>query len=236
MNFFEKYFAVCHVFFSLVLASLGVFSLTIFSTGAHAQIQYIGDNVQIPFRSGASTEHRIIRFLNSGVRVEVNESQSNDEWSAVTLNSGAEGWVQNRYLENTPGAKQLLRSSEEALGKLRKKSQSQDQTIKSLKEELKALNSKIASLSAHSSSTDKELTRITDISKNAIRLDKSNQALLEENELLKASNENALQQVVKLESNQENQGMLYGVLAVLLGIILGWVMPKMRNRRSDAWV
>ncbi len=219
-----------------LLVSLSIFAL-LASAQIYAETKYIDDTLRIPLRSGATSQHRIVNFLNSGTQVElINLSEEDEGWGFVRLNSGKEGWLQVRYLRNTPAAKQQLKQSQQALAKAKTTIKEQKATISELKSELKAVKKELSDLSKHSGSADKELAHIKEISKNAIRLDHSNNQLIEENELLKASNEDALQQLTKLESNQQNRGMVYGALAVLLGIILGWIMPKMKTRQNDGWV
>lgn len=208
-----------------------------FSTNVFAEIRYIDDTLRIPLRSGASTDHRIISFLTSGTKVDQQYLDENDQdWAFVTVGDGKEGWVQVRYLKNTPAAKQLLELSQQELNKYQKLNREQSETIKTLNSEIKELKKQLDDLSRHSAKSDKELEHIKDISKNAIRLDHSNTQLLEENEQLKIVHEEYEQRIIKLESNQQNQGMIYGALAVLLGIILGWILPKMQSRRNDGWV
>jgi SH3 domain protein len=223
---------------TLSIKKFAILSLLIlFSTQIVAEIRYIDDMLRIPLRSGASSEHRIINFLNSGTKVDQQYLNENDnEWAFVTLDSNKEGWVQVRYLKNTPAARQLLALSQKELTKANNKNKEQVSNIQELKSELTELKNQLDALSKHSSKADKELEHIKEISKNAIRLDHSNNQLLEDNELLKASSEEAQQLITKLENNQKNQGIIYGALAVLIGIILGWIMPKMRSNRNDGWV
>ena len=202
-----------------------------------AEIRYIDDTLRIPLRSGASTDHRIVTFLSSGTKVDQQRlNEDDDKWAFVVLDNGKEGWVQVRYLKNTPAAKQLLAFSQQELSKVKASNSEQSATIRELKSEIKSLKKQLGELEKHSGKSDKELAHIKEISKNAIRLDHSNNQLLEENELLKAAQEENEQLITKLESKQQNTGMVYGALAVLLGVILGWIMPKMKSNRSDGWV
>lgn len=203
---------------------------------ALSEVRYIDDTLRIPLRTGASTEHRIISFLNSGTKVDQKELSEDEGWALVNVGTDKEGWVQVRYLKNTPAAKELLIYSQRELEKVKKQNREYNQTIKELNNEVKTLKQQLADLTKHSEKTDKELAHIKDISKNAIRLDHNNSKLLEENELLKASQEENQQLITKLESNQKNTGIVYGALAVLIGIILGWLMPKMKSNRNDGWV
>lgn len=207
-------------------------------TNLNAEVRYIDDTLKIPLRSGASTEHRIVRFLNSGRKVEMQYLDEDDkQWAFVSLEGGQEGWVQIRYLKNTPAAKQLLALSQKELATTKKKTKEQKSKINELKVEIKNLKDNQKSLSKHSSSADKELIHIKEISKNAIRLDHSNSKLLEENEILKANHEESTLQITKLESNQKKEGMIYGMVAVVLGIIMGLIFPRLKSTRSqDGWV
>lgn len=211
--------------------------ISFLSFNSYAEIRYIDDTLKIPLRTGATTEHRIISFLNSGTKVDVQYLKDGDDsWAFVKLDAGSEGWVQVRYLKNTPAAKDLLSYSQQEQSKLKEQNKAQAQTIKDLNTELKNLKKDLETLQKHSANSDKELEHIKEISVNAIRLDTSNNQLLEENELLKASQEESAHLVTKLENNQKNQGIIYGALAVLGGILLGWLMPKMRSSRNDGWV
>lgn len=211
--------------------------LSFFSSSAFSEIRYIDDNIKIPLRSGASTEHRIINFLDSGTKVDQQYlNETDDSWAFVIVDGNKEGWVQVRYLRTTPAAKDLLVFSQQEVNKLKQVNKEHQETIKTLNIELKTIKKELDTLSKHSGNTDKELEHIKEISKNAIRLDNNNNQLLEENELLKASHEEAQQRVVMLENNQKTEGFIYGALAVFLGAILGWLLPKMRSRQNDGWV
>ena len=208
----------------------------VFAQNTVAETRYIDDTLRVPMRSGASSEHRIISFVISGTKVDEQPSdQPNEEWAFVKLANGTEGWIQRTYLKNTPAAKELLAYSQNEVAALKQKNSEQLQEIKKISDELKEIKKQLTGLEKHSEKTDKELAYVKDISKDVVRIDTSNTQLLEENELLKASREESQQLVTKLESNQKNQGIIYGVLAVLLGIFLGWIMPKMKSNRSSDW-
>lgn len=220
------------------ILAFSAFLLTLsLSQNSWSEIRYIDDTLRVPLRSGASPEHRIISFLVSGTKVDEQPADgSNEQWAFVKLNNGSEGWIQRNYLKNTPAAKDLLAYSQSEVTALKQKNSEQAQEMKKLSDELKSLKKQMTELEKHSNQADKELAHIKAISKDVVRLDTSNSQLLEENELLKASHEESQQLVTKLESNQKNQGIIFGVIAVLLGIFIGWALPKMKSNRSSGWV
>ena len=214
----------------------GLLLLLSFNQNLWSEVRYVDDTLRVPLRSGASTEHRILNFVLSGTKLDEQPAdEPNEEWAFVKLANGTEGWIQRTYLKNTPAAKELLVYSQNEVAALKQKNNEQLQEIKKISDELKDVKKQLSELQKHSEKADKELAHVKDISKDVIRIDSTNTQLLEENELLKASHEESQQLVTKLESNQQNQGIIYGVLAVLLGIFLGWIMPKMKSNRSSDW-
>lgn len=81
----------------IIAVTLGLFLLCQTSWAAKA---YITDFFRISLRRGPSIENKILRFVPSGLPVEIYESQ--DGWSRVRLLEGEqgilEGWVLSRYL------------------------------------------------------------------------------------------------------------------------------------------
>jgi len=65
-----------------------------------AERAYVTDSFRISLRRGPSIENKILKFLPSGLPVEISESQ--DGWSRVQLSENGrtymQGWVLSRYL------------------------------------------------------------------------------------------------------------------------------------------
>jgi SH3 domain protein len=71
---------------------------------SRAENAYVTDSLKITFRSGPSTENKIISMLSSGQPVEVVESQ--EKWTHVRLlgngDGDEEGWILSQYLMTRP--------------------------------------------------------------------------------------------------------------------------------------
>ena len=84
---------------TVVLAALG---LCLISQTSWASRAFVTDNFRISLRRGPTIENKILRFIPSGLPVEVEETQ--DGWSRVHVLEGEdgilEGWVLSRYLIN----------------------------------------------------------------------------------------------------------------------------------------
>lgn len=81
----------------VVLSTLGLMLMLQTSWASKA---FVTDSFRISLRRGPSIENKILRFIPSGLPVEVNETQ--DGWNRVRLLEGddgiLEGWVLSRYL------------------------------------------------------------------------------------------------------------------------------------------
>jgi SH3 domain protein len=82
----------------IVLATLG---LSVMAQASWASKAYVTDSFRISLRRGPSIENKILRFVPSGLPVEVVQ-ETQDGWSRVRLLEAEdgilEGWVLNRYL------------------------------------------------------------------------------------------------------------------------------------------
>ncbi|MDH5259650.1 MAG: TIGR04211 family SH3 domain-containing protein, partial [Gammaproteobacteria bacterium] len=118
------------------------------------ETRYVSDEFSITMRTGQGTQHKIIKSVKTGTKLELLE-ESEDGYSKVRIPNGTEGWVLSRYLVNEPVAKDRLVSAEKKISAL------QSQTIE--------LNKKLNSLSSSSSTLEKDSSRL---SKSNIKLKK----------------------------------------------------------------
>jgi len=104
----------------IIPVTLGLFLLCQTSWAAKA---YITDSFRISLRRGPSIENKILRFVPSGLPVEIYESQ--DGWSRVRLLEGEqgilEGWALSRYLINRMPWEDQARSLRDENARLKEK-------------------------------------------------------------------------------------------------------------------
>jgi len=203
-----------------LLITLALFSFTAL---AQAETRYIVDQAKLPLRAGQGTNFAIVRMLPSGVAVEVLE-QSEAGYTRVRTKLGKEGWILSRYLMKSPAARDRLAWAEKELSKLARLQQDK----KSLEQERSQLENENIKLQA-------ELEHIRKTAANAVIIAEENRALK-----VKANNaENAFEEL-RLETQDIHSGaqqrwFLLGAGAILLGIILGFILPHLRFRRKERW-
>lgn len=200
-----------------------IISLLGFINVAQAETRYVVDQIKLPMRTGESTGHSIVRMLPSGMAVELIE-QSESGYSHVRTADGKEGWILTRYLMKTPAARDRLAELEVKLTRynvLEQEKQTLEQEINRLDGEHRRLKGDYAELQQTSSQAV---------------------AITEENKGLKAQLAEAMQELESLRqetqeirSGSSQKWFMLGGGAVILGIILGLILPGMRRRKKSRW-
>ena len=213
--------------------------LALLSTAASAQdVRYISDKQFIPVRSGAGNDYRITnRGIPSGTRLTVKQTSPDGEWAQITTDGGTSGWVRAQYLMADMPAANALRAAQAKLTSLTDANQA-------LQAELAALKSEQVELLNNASSTDsslrtvsEELAQLKQISGNAVQLDVDNRRLVEETENLRAKVDMLDAENNRLNDNLSSEAFMDGALAVLLGVIITLVVPRLwpKRRKSSSW-
>lgn len=217
---------------SLLLCTL--FSLSLFTPLSHAETQYIKDEIRIEMHSGPTTGYRIIRYLKSGATLNVIGRSEDGKWLKVETR-GKEGWVQARYASPNPIAKALLQKSEQNVATLTQAKTSLETQLAEAKAELKSIKTLQSSLESTADNLKRKLSSIEKTANNAINTERNYQLLQEKTELLNVKLEKLEEENKILENDNLEDGIIWGILAVIAGVILTLTVPKMstQKRRSE---
>lgn len=213
-----------------------LFILTLlFSFPVIAETLYVTDNLDIMVRSGKSSTHRIIGTLKSGKPVTILSKDAASGYSNVKYGNNRQGWVLTRLLSRSKAAKTRLASAEFALGKLQashKITLAELQTLKGLKSDL---NSQAADLQKQNSTATRELEKLKKTSANAVQTLQERDQLQQrvvtiERELGALKRENNV-----LKNNSAQDWFLVGAGVLFLGLLLGFLLPKISWRKKSSW-
>lgn len=196
---------------------------------------YISDDLKTALRTGPTTSHRITAFLPSGTPLKV--LSSNDEWVEVDVaNADKNGWVSKLSIQAQQGAVARLERSETKVEALQSelnelKSQLSDskQNSKSTSQELKSITDKFDRL-------NKEYEQLQEISKSAVQNYQTMQTTREELAKTKAQlNELQISHSI-LQQDNYNRGMVHALIAVIFGVIMTLIVPRLKSpSRSNKW-
>jgi len=202
------------------------------------EVRYISDKQYIPLRSGAGNEYRIThRGLPSGTRLTVSRYSDDGEWAEVTTDGDTSGWMRAQYLMKEVPAQQQLDA-------LQKKVQQDGGYTAALQEELAGvqaerdqLQAAIAEQGAQLDTTTEQLTQLRQISGNAVQLDEDYRKLVVSAEQLRSQLDMLEAENQRLHDKVDSEDFINGALAVLLGVIITLVVPRLwpKRRKSSSW-
>jgi len=202
------------------------------------ETQYISDMVLVPVRSGPSTEYRIVnRGLPSGTALLVYDQSDDGEWTEIETRGGTRGWISTQYLQKEPPAGLLINDLRLELEQVRGE---RDRLVSQLNQsstEVTEADETIVDLTTTLESTQAELTEVKRVSAAALDLDLLNQQLVAELESERSEADLLRLENVRLRERIANNQILDGALAVLLGVILAVVAPRLwpKKKRQDGW-
>ena len=198
------------------------------------ETRYVSDEFSITMRTGQGTQHKIIKSVKTGTKLELLE-ESEDGYSKVRIPNGTEGWVLSRYLVNEPVAKDRLVSAEKKISALQSQTIELNKKLNSLSSSSSTLEKDSSRLSKSNIKLKKELDSIREIAANQIALNDENKTLKEQVLSLKREMQSVQQENMSLQDRSARDWFLIGAGVCVVGIVMGLVLPNLRFRRKQSW-
>jgi len=198
-----------------------------------ASNKYVIDHILITMRSGMGSEFQILRTLPSGTELEILQVNQETGYSlARTVKNKVEGWVLTQYLSSTPIHRDRLAKIEKKLAAVEKENAQLKSNSKKSGKQSSVLQKEWDSLQAVNDKLTMDLNRIKNITKNPVKLSAENATLKSasnemEKEITFLRKENQV-----LKNSSENDGYITGASILIAGLILGFIIPMIKIRRS----
>jgi SH3 domain protein len=209
------------------------------ATAAQAQdIRYVSDKQFVPLRSGAGSDYRVThRGIPSGTRLKVARTSGDKLWAEITTDRGTTGWIRTQYLMQDVPAQTKVDAAIARAEKATQKSAALATELETLQTERVELINQLSSNDSELGTVSEQLTQLKQISGNAVQLDIDNRQLVENTENLRSEVEMLKAENLRLQDKLESEDFLNGALAVLLGVIIALVAPRLRPKRrsSSSW-
>ena len=209
--------------------------LLILSGNAVAETRYVSDTLEITMRSGKGTSFGITRMLRSGTPVEVLNVDKKSGYTQVRTNSGKEGWVLSRFLMKGQAARERLTTAEKNLAELELENRKLTTAMATLKEEKGSLESNLSALEGESRGVSQELAEIRRTASSALAIDSENKDMKGRIVSLERQLQTVQQENEALKDRTARDWFMVGAAVVLLGIIVGLIIPKIRFRKKSSW-
>ena len=201
---------------------------------ARAETNYVSDQLEVTLRSGKSTSHSILRMLRSGTPVEVLEQDKESGYSLIRA-QGKEGWVLTRYLMKGPVPRDQLADAEKKLAELELENRKMMTTMQALQDEKGEIEKASSSVDADYRKVSQELAEIKRTASSALAIDSENKELKSRLVSLERNLQTLQQENENLKDRTARDWFMLGAGVLLIGILVGLIIPRIRWRKKSSW-
>lgn len=216
------------------LSTLFMF-LLLAASAATAAPAWVSDEFEITLRSGPSTGNAIQLMVKSGMQLEVLERDADSGYSQVRTPGGTEGWVLTRYLMSEPSARQQLETLTGQLTNASTRGESLDSQLATVKNEYNSANRQITTLEREKSELESELAEIRRTAANVLGINEQNKKLMDDLASAEIRADTLEQENRQLSGQTVRYWFMAGALVLLIGIILGIWLPRIRWQRRSGY-
>lgn len=214
-----------HIFLSIIIVSL--------SLSANAKTGWLSDSQAINLRDNPSSQYITLETIYSGAVLDIIEQTESTIYQKVKAPSGQIGWINKKYVYETPVASVKLEKLQEDFDLL---TTEHNEYINAHKDTLKELEAK-KSLQKELISLKAKYDSLSLLSSKHIELDAQNTKLLENKANLEYDLEQTQIELATYKASNSTRSWITGAALVCLGIILCLILinlPK-KNGRKDGW-
>lgn len=200
-----------------------------------AETRYVTDELKITLRSGESSGHRILRMLPSGMAVEVMATNPDTGYTQVRAGD-TEGYVLTRQLLPEPTARDQLAALEAKVADLTAAPSKLQQQLTEAQDRNQQLTTANAQLQQENQTLAQDLAELQRTAGSAVQIADERNALRKQVAELTRQNADLQLHTNELENNNLQQWFLTGAGVMVGGILLGLILPNLKvRRRRSSW-
>jgi SH3 domain protein len=204
-------------------------------TGAFAQSAWVTDQFEITLRTGPSTSNAIQMMLASGTALTVVERDADNGWTRVRTPGGTEGWVLSRYLMRERSAREQLETLQAELSNANSRGSTLNTQLEDVQGQYSEASSRIETLEAEKSAVEQELAEIKRTAANVISINSENTRLRDDLAAAEIRIGSLEQENRELEGQAARFWFVTGAAVLVLGMILGIWLPRIRWQRRSRY-
>jgi SH3 domain protein len=202
---------------------------------AMAETRYVSDRLEIQMRTGKGTQFRILRMLPSGTALEILEVDQENGYSRVRTPSGVEGWVLSRFLMQGRAARDQLADAEKKLARLELENRKLSASLEDLQKTKGSIDTEREQLVKENRKLSQELEEIRRAASSALAIDAENKELKSRIVAYERQAQSLQQENEGLKDRTARDWFMVGAGVVILGMIIGLIIPRIRWRKKSSW-
>lgn len=217
---------------------VGILWLAVAAIAGAQETVYVSDKLYVPIRSGAGGDYRILhKGIPSGTALTQLGINDDETWAEVETRGGIRGFMRAQFIQSSPPAAMRVSELEEQLQQVTQERDRLRSSLSNTQSEATEVTGTASELRDQLTAVEAELTEVKRVSAAALELDAHNRTLTTELETLRADAELLRLENVRLQERISNAQIIDGALAVLLGVAVTVVVPRLvpRRRRNDGW-
>ena len=201
-----------------------------------AETRYVTDQYEFNLRAGESTRYKILRQLPSGTPLEVISVNEESGYARVRTEEGLTGYILLTYLQDDPAARRELKAMQARLAELQQEPDKLAARLSTLQSEHSALQEDYAILERDKQDLEAEVAEIRNASANAVQIDRERRQLQEQVSNLLLQVDQLEHRNLELSNQTKQQWFLIGAAVLVVGILIGLLLPSLRlRRRRSRW-
>lgn len=203
---------------------------------ARAQERYVTDELNITVRSGQNSSYRVLQSVPSGTPLEVLSENADSGYAKVRTPDGTEGYALLRYLSSEKPAQIKLAEARTEIEKLRAAAQTDPRKeLEKLRGDYQSLKLQYDTLEFENVQLSNRMEAVKGNASNVVSLmNERDEALQRANRLATELDELRVRNL-ELENHSDKKWFMAGAGVMILGIVVGIILPRVSVRRRGRW-
>ena len=219
-------------YLSRLLAITALISLSCFSLPAVSKTLYVSDQLTVPMRSGASNQHRIVKFISSGTTLNVLNSSKDGKYFQVQTLKGKKGWIEKKHVMNQPSARKRIVEMKQKFSDIDQTIVDFEAEIARLKQEKSLLKKQYESLKDEKQGLESDYEDLKVTASNPVAISRKNKQLQRELDQVLASEATLEKENQDLQKNVMQDWFLIGGSVSMGSLVLGLLLTRINWRRK----
>ena len=174
-------------------------------------------------------------MLGSGTEVEVLERDQELGYARVRTQAGTEGWILTRYLMSEPSAREQLERLTSQLTNATERGSSMTAQLAAINREVDSAKRRIQELEGDKSDLEQQLAEIQRTAADVLAINRQNRELRDQLASAEIRADTLEEHNRELASQSTRYWFMSGGLVLVVGIILGIWLPRIRWQRRSRY-